>query len=71
MVHYSALTYPGLYTNQEAVPAIKEFMIQLGKKINRNVINVMMEVVYHAEHVGRATDSEMENQERLPIGSGI
>ena len=46
MVHYSALTYPELYTNQEAVPAIKEFMIQLGKKINRNVINVMMEVVY-------------------------
>lgn len=54
MVRYSALIYPGLYFNQEAVPAIKEFMIQLGEKINRSVINVMMEEVYHAEHVGRA-----------------
>lgn len=71
MVPYSALVYPGSYINQEAAPAIKEFMIQLEKKINRSVINVMMEEVYHAEHVGGATDSEMENQERLPAGSGI
>lgn len=67
---YSALVYPGLYINQEAAPAIKEFMIQLEKKINRSVINVMTEDVYHAEHVGGATDSEMENQERFPAGSG-
>lgn len=49
---YSAFVYPGLYINQEAAPAIKEFMIQLEKKINRSVINVMTEDVYHAEHVG-------------------
>lgn len=70
MVHYSALVYPGLYINQEAAPAIKEFMSQLEKRINRGVINVTTEDIYHAEHVRGATDSEMENQERLPAGSG-
>lgn len=45
-------------------------MSQLEKKINRGVINVMTEDIYHAEHVRGATDSEMENQERLPAGSG-
>lgn len=51
MVRYGALTYPGLYINQEAVPAIKEFMKKgVGEKINRSVINVMMEEACRKGH---------------------